>query len=118
MHFQWFCPTFHCFCALPRSLSLPQAVPFLFFSGHYFKSLELAATRRGGPTAASLPWQCASALLFAYKKYWGGVWAGGAEKKMKKGEVEGQEKRECQRPAAFCWGYEAGKENWGHKEGN
>lgn len=72
MHFQWFCPTFHCFCALPRSLSLPQAVPFLFFSGHYFKSLELASTRRGGPTAALLPWQCFSALLFAYKKYRGG----------------------------------------------
>lgn len=68
MHFQWFCPTFHRFCTLPHSFSLPQAVPFLFFSGHYIKSLEHACTRRGGPAAALLPWQCFSALLFHIKK--------------------------------------------------
>lgn len=35
--------------------------------------------------------------------------SGGAEKEKKKWEVEGQEKRECQHPAAQSWGYEMGE---------
>jgi len=113
MHFQWFCPTFHCFCALPRPLSLPQAVPFLFFSGHSFKSLELSPTQRGGPAAALLPWQCFADFCL-HRKNIGEVWAG-AGVRVGGGWKEGEKVRGGRRGeegASGSRGLELGLRGW------
>lgn len=70
---------------------------------------------------ALLPWQYFSALLFAYKKYWG-LWMGRGKLKRRRKSERWRDRRGGSvgvlRLGAQATGLVEGKENWGHKEGN